>query len=316
MLHLLIDTSTIKSDLISKKKFSTSLIRLEELVKNYGVKILFPQSLQKEWEDHKEKEYKALQKKLNQDKDLLNKINLPNFPAVKNGFEKYEKLMISQIDKFDELLDSAIKIEISDQVKVKTSDHQYNDLAPFKHKKNSVKDAFTIFSAMDFCELNDIHDFFMVSGDVNDFTNQDSQNLKIHDDISNGRSVEINFYENIRDFFDEVEREFDIEFDTDPKYQVSSSDSSESADIILTDQNQPINQQLTQIAQSELFKTLNFIPHHIILKIVPFKSSDRTLFRKFNLETQNQELFDFFSPLGIKEWDSSKTDFKVNPKKD
>jgi len=99
----------------------------------------------------------------------------------------------SQIKSIDEILNDAIQLDTSDEIKIFCSDRTISDTAtgkrkaPYHNKLDSTKDAYIIFSALKyFSDLG--QDFLFISANKGEFGSPDELETKIHSEITENYS--------------------------------------------------------------------------------------------------------------------------------
>lgn len=73
----------------------------------------------------------------------------------------------------------------------------------------------------------------------------------------------------------------------------------EEREIKIVDENLPFLEQLVQLFESEIFRTMDFIPHQILIRFHPFASNERVSVHNFDLKVSDDCFLKVFAPLGV-----------------
>ena len=115
----------------------------------------------------------------------------------------------------DNLLEKAYEIPITTHVKALIPDrqllHNNKRKAPFHSKIDSVKDAYIIFSTLEYLKEEQVNQLLFISENKNDFGNPKNKNREIHSDISSDYpSIQIDYYSDIFFAINEYKKEMPI----------------------------------------------------------------------------------------------------------
>jgi len=149
MIYLLIDTCSIIKDFISKIEYSQFLGQLIRWVENNDIKIIYPEPLENEWENHKKEEEFKIEKAIINHKTQLKRAELFQIAISESQTNHGTELLKSQIIAIDKILEDSICIPINANAKIRTIDHMRDRKAPFHNKMDSDNDALIFFSSMD-----------------------------------------------------------------------------------------------------------------------------------------------------------------------
>ncbi|MFT7900677.1 PIN domain-containing protein [Tenacibaculum ascidiaceicola] len=176
-----------------------------------NITILLPETVIKEWEEHKDKTVRK--GSLNHFKDVkiaLNKIlkllgdkgekDVFSFLLDKKDETDYFKDFIDSFDKKKEEVENAVSanielidilfktkstiIEIKDKTYVKSGKFAIEKKAPFK-QKNSFADALILFSFLEYVETNSIEGAIFISYNTDDFCEKKEGKKLLHSDLVN-----------------------------------------------------------------------------------------------------------------------------------
>ena len=297
MIYLLIDTSSIKGDLIDKLDFSQELTQLLYWNKHNDVTILVPEILEREWNKHKTEEKNRINKAIRNHEKDVKKLNLlgQKIDLDKSDLDQANSELTSQIDSIQKLIDSGIKITTDDESKIRQVDHKEFKRAPFKLKDESDYDALLIFSALQYCTLKKIPELYFISANTDEF-NEDNKTIElIHKDIGNAYpNVSIKYYHKTRSCFEELGKkigrlplkEIQLPAKLTRTYEV--------------DENDHIIDQVWKFLNSKLAE-INYLPVHLIFYHPPFQTlkSPYASFSQFSLEINNEKLINVLKSISV-----------------
>ncbi|MEX1193037.1 MAG: hypothetical protein WEA99_13800 [Brumimicrobium sp.] len=298
MIYLLIDTSTLKKDLVKKIEYSPFLRQILYWVEIGEVTILLPDVLAEEWEKHKEIEKEALDRALN---NIVNEKKKNELIELEFDLEeaqtKAQGKLWKQIEDIDRLFysdTSTSKFELNQSTSHKVIQFRRNGKAPFHKKKDSINDACLILSSIDFLNEKEIRELYFVSFNFNDFGDPISKKDKIHNDIAEyNPNVQINYYSEINKLIEGLKKKGLHEFKpkeltpTVRTEKIKNKNTNKNPLLVLDDLNK------------NTFAELNFIPIHILLQYYPFSLTGSSSYKTFTLYSDNTNLESLFKSFSI-----------------
>lgn len=301
MKNILIDTCSL-IDLLTEDK-NKLLPYLEFWKQNSCINLVTHKLIIEEWNKHKEKQKKRFEDSLNtkyrhtleisrKEKLLVPENLIPNLENIDN-----------QIQSIDELLKDSIQLDTSDEIKVFCSDRTIRDpitnkrKAPYHNKLDSTKDAYIIFSALKhFSDLG--QDFLFISANKDDFGSPDELETKIHPEIiENYPNINIQYISDIGRAINVLRKELPISLQPEEIENVNTIKNENEIDI---DKTKPILEQVYEYI-SERHKEISFYPISLLINHYPLRINSSRYYSTFNLNTDNEELFEFFKSIEIAE---------------
>lgn len=251
-----------------------------------------------EWNKHKERKRKDFETSLRakyknaREVSQLENIVIPN---IEPNTEKFDGL----IRKIDALLSSSHRLETNDSAKIKSSEHNVPPKrAPFLVKADSTKDAFIIFSALEYFK-SILTSFVFVSQNYTEFADPADPLRKIHPDlVSAYQGVTVDYYQEIGIFINEHRNILDISLVQEDKVQRTEKANS----VIQIDRNKPMLDQLVEYLEQIHFDVV-YVPPRIVINHYPFLIGNQNsiYYSLFTAETSNEKLIEVFQKMSVSE---------------
>lgn len=293
MKNILIDTCSW-IDLLSEDE-NKLLPHLEFWKNNNCINIITNKIIVDEWNKHKELQKKIFSEraktKYKHAKEIIKKEKLI-IPDLEPRNENIE----NQIALIDKLISESIHLEADTKIKAYISDKNIAGKAPF-HNKNSPKDAYIIYTALNyFEELN--KEFIFISSNKSDFGNPSNLETEIHPEIiEDFPNAKINYFNDIGRAINHLKNDLPISM-------VSANESdiidNEKSDKISIDKSKPILDQVFDYI-SIMHKEISFVPINIFIKNYPFKNTPNSYpyYSIFNVSTDNLEFFNLLKSIKV-----------------
>jgi len=311
MKNILIDTCSL-IDLLSEDK-NKLLPHLEFWKQNNCINFVTHEVIVDEWNKHKEKEKQRFE----------NSLKTKYKHTVEVG--KKEKLLIpenlkpnllnieSQIRTIDEILRDSIVLKTPDDVKIFCSDRTIRDAiterrkAPYHNNLDSTKDAYIIFSALEyFSQLG--QGFMFISSNIREFGSLNNLDAEIHSEIiENYTTIEVEYFSDIGRAINNLKNEFPVSLLSEEINTVNSIEYNDEIDI---NKAKPILEQVYDYVSAR-HKEISFYPISLFINHYPFKTNSYSYYSVFNLNTDNEELFELFKSVEI----SSENDIDIKDSK-
>ncbi len=289
MINLLIDTCSL-IHLVDKNGYNPYLIQLKNLIENKKIRLLSHELILQEWENHKTKIKKDELRKLNRNN---NKIDLNSTQSLipANPFQNLIHFDI-QIRTIDDLLKNSTMLKTTEAIKFEFSDRYQEKKAPFHKGGDQQKDWYILGSACSHCELNAIPILFFISHNHNHFADINEPKNTIHPDFQERfNALKINYYKNYSECINELQHSGTSLMWPNYSQQVINENYSYKSSI----KGNPIDSLLH--IYNNIYKEINFVPHHILKKYFPFTDSDNSdvyynIFTFYNVQDILVEYFD------------------------
>lgn len=285
MKYILIDTCSLRH-LIDHNSYSKYIIHLKDLIDQGEISLLVHNNIIEEWERHKVKWRKDIERKLNFIKK--NSSDSENLPIT---FINPKQHLEEQLSSIDKILENGIKINTPEGIKNESFERLKQRVAPFHNKTDSINDWEIIGSAAVYCINYNIPSLFFISFNHTDFGHESGEDKKLHSSLSNRfREVNIIYIKNIADFFNEIDAfSFPVQQIQSYKILPNSKFSFESslANNVLDSLDRIFN---------DTYKELGYIPLNILRNLYPFSTSNKSKVYSdlFRLSNVNSELVLFF----------------------
>lgn len=310
MEYLLLDTCSLRNLFSDLSMENEDIDFIYNLVQAGRIKLITNRILQKEWEKHKlkqrEQTVSSIEAKKKHAKELFSMLgNIePDFNSINyNWLDK-------QIENLDSIIrEKSVETEITNAVKIKSSDHQENRKAPFHKKIESLNDAYIIFSALEYFKGSD-HTIIFITDNYTDFSNEKPYESKIHPEITEG-------YENIRlEYYHKTDLGLYKLKQKFPEFVNKKSGIKELGTSTLKLDNSISYERnlLNFIKQS--YKNFNYIPPHILIdnEIIIGADENFGYFESFTVSTKNDSFLETIERL-IAQY-NNETSKEVLPQKD
>lgn len=193
---------------LAKPKFSTVLDELETQIKHGITVIISCDLIIEEWERNKERIIYNIQNSI---KDYSKSaINISNYLPKKEKddllkiLEKYRDSEIEQVklaelhfNRVEKLINSSIKYEISNDLKLEIIEKGIKREVPFHNSKNNINDALIYFGAVDYVKENYViaNDLIFVTQNTNEFSDPNDRK-QIHPDL---KDISVYYSTNLAD---------------------------------------------------------------------------------------------------------------------
>jgi len=301
MKNILIDTCSL-IDLLSEDK-NKLLPHLEFWKQNNCINFVTHKLIIEEWNNHKEKQKRRFESSLKtkykhtveigkKEKLLVPENLAPNLENIEN-----------QIQSIDELLRDSIQLKTSRKIKAFCSDRTIADpitgkhKAPYHNKLGSTKDAYIIFSALKyFSELG--QDFLFISANKNEFGSTDELETKIHPEIiEDYPSINVQYISDIGRAINVLKTELPISLLPE---EINNVNTIKIENEIEIDRTKPLLEQVHDYISAR-HKEVSFYPISLLINHYPLKINSYNYYSIFNLNTDNEELFELFKSVEIAE---------------
>ncbi len=295
MKNILIDTCSW-INLLSEDS-NKLLPHLEFWKSNNYIRIISHEKIIEEWNLHKKEQERRLSNSLNtkyrHTKDIAKKEGLLVPEALSPNFDE----IVNQIKLIDDLLLSSHVLETPNDIKVFCADWQIMKKAPFHNKIDSMKDAYIIFTTLKhFTEVG--KEFIFISDNKKDFGSIDNPDTKIHPQIiENYPKVSLHYFKDIGRAINTLKQELPISLL--PK-SINTTNINNIEDEIIIDKTRPILNQVYDYV-SIRHKEIKFYPISLFINHYPLKENSYNYYSTFNLDTDNEALFELFKSVEVSE---------------
>jgi len=299
MKNILIDTCSL-IDLLSEDK-NKLLPHLEFWKNNNCINFVTHELIIEEWNKHKQKQKNRFEDSLKTKYKHALEIGKKEKLLIPENLEPDLQNIDCQIQTIDEILKDSILLETSDDIKIFCSDRTISDgttekrKAPYHNKLDSTKDAYIIFSALKhFSELE--QGFLFISANKNEFGSPDNLETQIHPEIiETYAGINVQYINDIGRAINDLKSELLISLLPE---EVNSVNLIKIEDEIIIDKTTPILQQVYDYI-SIRHKEIKFYPISFFINHYPFKVDSYSYYSTFNLDTDNEELFELFKAVEI-----------------
>ncbi len=291
--YLLLDTCTLRNLFSDLKTENEDIDFLYNIVEAGKIKLITNRLLQEEWGMHKIKQREStissIETKKKHAKELFILLgdNEPDFNSL-----SYEWID-NQIAKIDTIIEKkAFEVQITKEVKARSSDHQEKRKAPFHKKIESISDALIIFSTLEYFNGNNETVIF-ISDNYTDFSDDKPNIDQLHPDILDDyKNVTIEYYHKTGLGINKLKEKFP-EFIPEKKLKIELSKNSFKIDESISYEKNLLN--LINYA----YKNLNYLPVHIFIdnEIILGKNNDFGYYENFTISTKSELLHDTISEL-------------------
>jgi hypothetical protein len=295
MKNILIDTCSW-IDLLTEDT-NKLLPHLEFWVNNDCINIISHQVIIEEWNKHKTKQKKrftdSLNTKYRHTLEVVRKEKLSIPEQLEPNIQNIEQ----QIETIDKLLTDSIILNVTDDIKILSSDRTISKKAPFHNKLDSTKDAYIIFSAIKYFKEQN-QDFLFISANKDDFGSPNNLELEIHPEITEDfPDVKISYFNDIGRAINSLRQELPISILPESVDDTSHRDSENK---ILVDKTKPILDQIFDYINLR-HKEASFFPLSLFSSHYPFKENTYSYpyYSLFSLTFNNQKLFELFKSVNI-----------------
>lgn len=301
MKNIIIDTCSLINLLTEDK--NKLLPHLEFWKQNNCINFVTHKLIIEEWNKHKEKQKKRFEDSLKTKYKHTVEISKKEKLLVPETLVPNIENIDSQIQLIDELLEESIQLDTSDEIKVFCSDRTIRDndtdkrKAPYHNKLDSTKDAYIIFSALKhFSDLG--QDFLFISANKDDFGSPEELETKIHPEIiENYSSINVQYISDIGRAINILKTELPISLLPE---EINNVNTIKNEDEIEIDKTKPILEQVHDYITAR-HKEISFYPISLLINHYPFKTNSYSYYSTFDLNTDNEELFELFKSVEIAE---------------
>lgn len=297
MKNILIDTCSWIN--LLTEDTNNLLPHLEFWTSNECINIVSHKIIIEEWDKHKVKQKKrftdSLSTKYKHTLEIVKKEKL----AIPEKLEPNIQNIDEQIEIIDKLLANSKILCESNDIKVLCSDRTISKKAPFHNKLDSTKDAYIIFSAIEYFNKEN-QDFLFISANKNEFGAPNNLELEIHPEIiEDFPNVKVSYFNDIGRAINLLKQELPISISP---VSVEDTNELELEDKVFIDKSKPILDQIFDYMTIR-HKEVSFFPLSLFNNQYPFKSNSNshTHYALFSLTFNNQELFDLFKSVSISE---------------
>jgi vacuolar-type H+-ATPase subunit I/STV1 len=163
VMYLLLDTNILVGFLTDPHE-RYLIDRLESLLQLEEFQLLVPVTLKNEWQDKRKQELQRIRKNFSEVKQRLS-----NDSSIDSQLQDELRIVNERADRIEAFLNNGISIELSDAVKIRTSDRKMNNLPPFRSVR-SYNDGLIFFSAIEYLKQINEKEYCFVTKD-RDFCN-------------------------------------------------------------------------------------------------------------------------------------------------
>jgi PIN domain len=199
MIYLLLDTSVYIS--IAGGAFPELLDKLIEAIESDEIVVLANEVIQQEWINHKDDTRYRIINKIKGETASAKRLMYyltedikRAFEAAIHEYESKENIRISAAESIitkveDILFRKSLLVKISERVKIQIISMAVDKKAPFHNKANSVADALTFFSTVDFVKTghhpDDYQGIYFIANNPDDFSKskKEDERNQIHSDL-------------------------------------------------------------------------------------------------------------------------------------
>jgi hypothetical protein len=289
VMYLLLDTNILVGFLTDPHE-RYLIDRLESLLQLEEFQLLVPVTLKNEWQDKRKQELQRIRKNFSEVKQRLS-----NDSSIDSQLQDELRIVNERADRIEAFLNNGISIELSDAVKIRTSDRKMNNLPPFRSVR-SYNDGLIFFSAIEYLKQINEKEYCFVTKD-RDFCNP-----------------------NLKDQFepDLMEKDLEVFFSLslEKMIRILVSMGKIKDEQNVTNAEQGITIEVVRRKKMNFLdylyevlvvcqKKMRMIPPHIFCKIEPFRISNTRFnysdYGQYVLHTNNDELIEFFINVEIDE---------------
>lgn len=297
MKNILIDTCSW-IDLLTEDT-NNLLPHLEFWTSNECINVISHKIIIEEWNKHKVKQKKRFSDSLNTKYKHTLEVVKKEKLTIPEKLEPNIQNIDEQIEIIDKLLANSKILSVSNDIKVLCSDRTISKKAPFHNKLDSTKDAYIIFSAIEYFNEEN-QEFLFISANKNEFGAPKNLELEIHPEIIEDFSnVKVSYFNDIGRAINSLKQELPISM---LPTNVDDTNELELEDKVIIDKSKPILDQIFEYI-SIRHKEVSFFPLSLFSNQYPFKSkaNSHPYYSLFSLTFNNQELFDLFKSVNISE---------------
>lgn len=295
MVNVYIDTCSL-INLLTEDKGNILTDNLEFWIDNGCIKLFTHETIILEWNKHKENKRASFKaSEAAKYKHTLEVSQKENFYVPQN-LEPSTESLDKQITKIDKMLSEAFKLEASLATKAKSSERAIPPVkAPFHNKIDSMKDAYIIFSALEYFSENSLN-FTFISDNKNEFADPADTNRKIHPQlIEDYQTLTVDYYKEIGRAINDFKNLFNISLIPEDKSQYSTGKIDEAISI---DRSKPLLDQVMNYLDL-MHNDIIYVPPRILINHYPFKTgnSNSISYSLFKAEFGNQFLIELFEKI-------------------
>lgn len=300
MKNIIIDTCSL-IDLLSEDK-NKLLPHLEFWKNNDCINFITHEIILEEWNKHKLKQKRRFEASLKTKYKHAQEVGKKEKLLIPENLEPNIQNIDNQIATIDELLNSAVVLKTTNNIKIHCSDRTITKKAPFHNKLDSTKDAYIVFSALEYFKENG-QSFLFISANKNEFGSPNNLDSKIHPEIIEGyEEINIEYLNDIGRAINNLKKELSISLLPEEINNTSIINVEEEISI---DKSKPILEQVYDYI-SIRHREIKFYPISLFINHYPFKLNSYNYYSTFGLSIDNESLFELFKSLEILEDNSIK----------
>lgn len=296
-LNVYIDTCSL-IHLIERDSGLLLIANLEFWISNGRINFFTHDLIVNEWDTHKERfreHFRNNQRtKYNHAREVNKKENIIVLKDLQPNTEAYDR----QIARIDTILTNATKLISSTQVKAISAERNIPPRRPPYHNKiDSVKDAFIIFSALEYFHRNG-QEFLFISDNKDEFGDPENISRKIHHDLlTDYPGVQVKYYQDIGWAINELRRRIDISMEVEAE---SVREEPALPEMILLDRSKHLLEQLSQYLEI-MHEDIAYVPPRILINNYPFRVGNENSihYALFTAETSNVKLIELLKQFEL-----------------
>jgi hypothetical protein len=287
--NVLLD-NCILMELVSPVEFNGYLKQVIAWHNNKDIQLYCPDTLKKEWEVHRKAKMNAIEQILKNHVQALKAAGLLQHPADISDAQlsEAEKILKSQIEAIDQILFECVQVKDS-PAGIMMLEHQSERKAPFHSKTASQHDAIILFATLEMLTGAGEQELYFFSTNHTDY-GEPGKPEKLHADIVTAYpGVNVVYFSNLAKGIESLTK-LGL-----PSTKPGKQSTKLVKELIFVDKKKTMLQQLYDYLHKR-FDEMRVLPKALFARHYPFISgtTDDTHDRAFNLNTNNQELFDLF----------------------
>lgn len=293
MKNILIDTCSL-IDLLTEKE-NKLLPHLVFWNTNNCLNFVTHSLIIDEWNKHKENQRKRFEDSLKTKYKHASEVGKIEGFYIPENLEPNIQNINNQIKTIDDLLNNSFVLNTTEDIKAFCSERTISKKAPFHNKTDSMKDAYIIFSALKyFSDLG--QDFLFISANKKEFGSPEHLETEIHPEIiENYTEINVQYLSDIGRAINNLKNELPISL---PNEELNSIGFSNVEEEIVIDRTKPMLDQVYDYVLAR-HKEVKFYPISLFINHYPFKANSYNYYSIFDLNTDNEDLFDLFKSFDI-----------------
>lgn len=288
-MHILLDTNILIS-LVSEPRQEKLIDLLAGLVSSGQIKLLVPEVLKGEWDKKKGQTVENISRL------FANSAKHAHSPIFKSQYQDELTILKEKVLKVDTLLNEGLFIELSEMVIVETTKRSLKGIAPFHAGKTKTgNDALLFFSVINYLAVIKEKEFTFITRD-SDYIALNTPGPVLHPDLAPA-NIAVIYAPSLEKGLIDLQELGKITFEE------KLSDVKSSFNIhVLSKGNKNFLDYLYEVLLACQQK-MRMIPPDIFCRIHPFrilnKKYNYTYYSHYTLQSNNEELLDFFSHVNI-----------------